>query len=277
MKPITLIATDLDGTFLNSKKQVTSLNKEAVSKLKQYGILFGIASGRPVETVRAMLKEWQIEDSVSFIMGMNGGVLYDLRQRTKEEYHLLDGEVVLDIIHFFEDLDVDFWILEGATRYTNRTSIETQEHARIFGETEIEIDLEPYLLNNTCNKLIIHCDKEYMPIVLERAKQYKNEACVGFLTADNLFEYVDPRINKGYGIEKVAKHFGVKLENCVAFGDEQNDMEMLQKVGMGVCMKNGSKQVKDCGAFVSAYTNDESAVAHFIEENILKEDMDVIL
>ena len=103
MKPITLIATDLDGTFLNSKKKVTSLNKEAVSKLKQYGILFGIASGRPVETVRAMLKEWQIEDSVSFIMGMNGGVLYDLRQRTKEEYHVLDGEVVLDIIHFFED------------------------------------------------------------------------------------------------------------------------------------------------------------------------------
>lgn len=100
MKPITLIATDLDGTFLNSKKKVTSLNKEAVSKLKQYGILFGIASGRPVETVRAMLKEWQIEDSVSFIMGMNGGVLYDLRQRTKEEYHVLDGEVVLDIIHF---------------------------------------------------------------------------------------------------------------------------------------------------------------------------------
>ena len=47
--------------------------------------------------------------------------------------------LVLDIIHFFQDLDVDFWILEGATRYTNRTSIETQEHARLFGETEYEI------------------------------------------------------------------------------------------------------------------------------------------
>ena len=35
-------------------------------------------------------------------MGMNGGVVYDLRQRTKEEYHVLDGEVVLDVIHFFE-------------------------------------------------------------------------------------------------------------------------------------------------------------------------------
>lgn len=49
-----------------------------------------------------MLKKWKIEDSVSFIMGMNGGVVYDLRQRTKEEYHVLDGEVVLDVIHFLK-------------------------------------------------------------------------------------------------------------------------------------------------------------------------------
>ena len=102
MEPVTLIATDLDGTFLNSKKQVSDLNREAVSKLKNHGILFGIASGRPVETVRAMLKKWKIEDSVSFIMGMNGGVVYDLRQRTKEEYHVLDGEVVLDVIIFLK-------------------------------------------------------------------------------------------------------------------------------------------------------------------------------
>lgn len=42
MEPVTLIATDLDGTFLNSKKQVSDLNREAVSKLKNHGILFGI-------------------------------------------------------------------------------------------------------------------------------------------------------------------------------------------------------------------------------------------
>lgn len=274
MNPITLIATDLDGTLLNSQKKVTELNRKAISKLKDHGILFGIASGRPVETVRAMLKEWQIEDSVSFILGMNGGVMYDLSQHTKEEYHVLDGDVVLDIIHFFKDLDVDFWILEGATRYTNNTRIETQEHASLYGETEIEIDLEAYLENNTCNKLIIHCDKAYMPIVLERAKQYKNKACTGFLSADNLFEYVDPRINKGFGIEKAAKHFGVQLVNCVAFGDEQNDKEMLKRVGMGVCVKNGTDEVKECSDYVSPYTNEESAVAHFIEEKILMEEKD---
>ena len=55
------------------------------------------------------------------------------------------------------------------------------------------------------------------------------------------------------------------------------DKEMLEKVGMGVCMKNGSQDVKECSAFVSPYTNDESAVGRFIEKNVFKEEMDVIL
>ena len=44
MEPVTLIATDLDGTFLNSKKRVSDFNRKAVSKLKNHGILFGIVS-----------------------------------------------------------------------------------------------------------------------------------------------------------------------------------------------------------------------------------------
>ena len=49
MEPVTLIATDLDGTFLNSKKQVSDINREAISKLKNYGILFGRDSSCDVE------------------------------------------------------------------------------------------------------------------------------------------------------------------------------------------------------------------------------------
>ena len=71
---ITLVATDLDGTFLDSKKKVPAINREAISGLKDRGILFGIASGRPIETVRPMIHDWGIEQDVSFIVGMNGGV-----------------------------------------------------------------------------------------------------------------------------------------------------------------------------------------------------------
>lgn len=277
MNTVTLVATDLDGTFLNSEKEVSAVNRTAIKMLKHRGILFGIASGRPVETVHAMLEKWQIEDSVSFIMGMNGGVIYDTRRHEKEEYHLIDGEIILDIIHFFQDLDVIFHVMVGDLRYTNRSTPETLVHAKLFGETEIEVDLEEFLKNRTINKLIIYCDPTYMPRVIERAKELKRDDCIGFKTAPNLFEYCDPAINKGYGIRKLCKHFGVNLENCVAFGDEANDKEMLEAVGMGVCMANGCEASKAVSDYVTELTNDESALGHFLMDHVLKEENDVDL
>lgn len=269
---VTLVATDLDGTFLNSEKKVSKLNRSAISQLKHHGILFGIASGRPVETIQAMLEDWKIEDSVSFIMGMNGGVIYDTRRRTKEEFHLLDGEIIRDIIDFYKDMDVIFHVLVGDIRYTSKSTEETREHAKLFGENEIEIDLDSFLKNRMVNKLIIYCDPEYMPKVVERSKSFKRDDCVGFNTANNLFEYCDPAINKGYGIKKLCKHFGTDLKHCVAFGDEANDKQMLEMVGMGVCMQNGCDETKAVSNYVSELTNDEDALGHFLIDHVLKED-----
>lgn len=269
---ITLVATDLDGTFLDSKKEVSDLNRQAVSKLKEKGIMFGIASGRPIETVRAMLKKWQIEDSVSFIVGMNGGVIYDCRQQEKDEYHLIDGSLICEIMDHYSDMDVVFQVLVGDLRYVNISTPETRAHAKLFGETEIQVDLYEFLENRTVNKLIICCQPEYMPKVIERSQTFSNEKYVCFKTADNLFEYCDPAINKGYGIKKLCKHYGVLEEHCMAFGDEGNDKQMLEVVGVGVAMKNASDDVKQSANYVSEYTNDESALGHFLFDHVLKEE-----
>lgn len=271
MSEVTIVATDLDGTLLNSDKQVSKANQNAISKLKEHGILFGIASGRPVETIRAMLSDWGIEDSVSFILGMNGGAFYDMRQRSKEDYNLMDGKVILEIIHFFQDLDVYFQVLVGEIRFTSRSDALTQASAKLFGETEIEVDMETFLPNRMVNKLIMQCDPSYMPIVVERASQFRHKDCVGFLSAKNLFEYVDPVINKAFGLKRACQHFGCSMEHAIAFGDAGNDIAMLSMAGHGICMKNGTSDVKAVASYVSPYTNDEDAFAHYIEEFVLKE------
>ena len=163
---ITLVATDLDGTFLDSHKKVPAINREVISCLKDHGILFGIASGRPIETVRPMIHDWGIEQDVSFIVGMNGGVLYDLRRRDKEEYHLISSNVVLKIIRFFEDLDVEFHGVMGPTRYTSKSNEKTRADALMFGETEIEVNMHEFMQNRDINKLMMHFEPSYMPVIL---------------------------------------------------------------------------------------------------------------
>lgn len=80
---------------------------------------------------------------------------------------------------------------------------------------------------------------------------------------------MDPDINKGFGLQKACDHFGLNLDNVAAFGDENNDLEMLMIAGQSVAMQNALPSVKAIARTVSDYTNDEDAIAHYINEVIL--------
>lgn len=268
MEKVTLVTTDLDGTLLNEEKQVTDKTRKVVQELKNRGILFGIASGRPVESTLILSKTWGLDQDLSFLIGMNGGTIYDTRRKEKEEYFLLDGETILEITEHFKDMPVIFMTMVGNKRYVNRSTEETRNHAHLFCEEEIEVDYETFMPGKKVNKLILFFDPCYMEAVKERSRTFSSEKYTSFQTAPNLYEYVDPNINKGFGVQKVCEHFGVELKNVVAFGDAQNDKEMLEKVGTGVAMKNASQEIKQIADVVSEYTNEEDALAHFVEDFI---------
>lgn len=269
-QPVTLVAVDLDGTLLNSEKKVTEKTKEAIRNLKNHGILFGVVSGRPVESGVILAKDWGLDDSISFFIGMNGGVLYDTRRKTKETYSILNGPLVWEIIKHYQDMpDLHFEVMVGNKRYVAYSTEETLANAKLYGEEEIIVDLEDFLHDRNVNKLIIRSKPEDQPKVAEIAKTIKLPGITGFSTSDVLFEFVDPDINKGFGVQKVCQHFGLNLDNVVAFGDENNDVEMLMLAGTGVAMNNALPSVKAIADVVSDYTNDQDAIAHYIDEVIL--------
>lgn len=267
---VTLVATDLDGTLLNSEKKVTEKTKEAIRRLKEHGILFGVVSGRPVESGMILCKGWGLEDSISFLIGMNGGVLYDTRRKEKETYSVLPGHLIWKVIeHYREMPDLHFEVMVGNKRYVEYSTPETLANAELYGEQEIIVDLKEFLSDKNVNKLIIRSKPEDQPKVVEIAKTIDLPGVKGMTTSDVLFEFVDPDINKGFGVQKVCDHFGLNLDNIVAFGDEANDMEMLMIAGTGVAMQNAIPSVKAIADVVSDYTNDEDALAHYINEVIL--------
>lgn len=78
-------------------------------------------------------------------------------------------------------------------------------------------------------------------------------------------EILAPGVNKGTGFLRLCEHLGVKPESCVAFGDGDNDLEMLQYAGLGIAMCNGRDNAKQAADRVSARPNVEDGVAHEIE------------
>ncbi|MCF0245348.1 MAG: HAD family hydrolase [Ileibacterium sp.] len=272
MKPVTLVVTDLDGTLLDSNKNVSEKTKEAIKQLKNHGILFGIASGRPVESGIILCQKWGLADDISFLVGMNGGAMYDMRRKEKESYADMDGELIWKIIDEYNKLnlpDLHYEVMVGNDRYVEWSSEETLANAALYGENEIIVDLEQFLKGRRVDKLIIRSLPETQPALVEKAKTLNLANCSAFPTSDVLFEFVNPEINKGYGIQRVCEHYGLNLENIVAFGDEANDMQMLSLAGTGVAMQNAVPAVKHISDVVSEYTNDQDALAHFIDEVII--------
>lgn len=271
MKPVTLVVSDLDGTLLNDKKEVSPANREAIQKLKEHGILFCVISGRPVESgVLLNEKDWKLGESLSALAGMNGGVILDLRTQDKDQFGMLDGFKIWDVIQHFKDMpDLHFEVMIGNTQYVEYTTPETLAVAALYGEEEVVVDLEEFLKTHRVNKLIIRSKPEDQPAVIARSKTFKPDGLVCFPTSDILFEYVHPDINKGFGLQRLCEHYGISLDHVVAFGDESNDIEMLSLAGTGVAMKNATAPVKAVADVVSEYTNNEDALAHYINEVIL--------
>lgn len=267
MKDIKMIVCDLDGTLLRDDKQISMANIHAIRECRKRGLLFGIASGRPIDPILTLMKEWGIQDDVDFVLGMNGGMYYDCHTKKKEEYYLLDGEIMKEIMDHFKGMDVRFFIFDGSTRYVNYSDEETRRKALLYHEIEVETDMYA-LCERPHNKLIIACDPSYMPVVEAHGKQYKNPACVCFKTAPDLFEYVDPRINKSFGVQKMCEHLGYSMKQVLAFGDTSNDVEMLRDAGIGVWMVNGTEDAKAvCDAVTCS--NQEDGVACYLKEHIL--------
>lgn len=272
MKPVTLVITDLDGTLLDSDKNVSEENRKAIENLKNHGILFGIASGRPVESGIFLSEKWGLKDSISFLVGMNGGAIYDMRRKEKENFSRMDGEMILDIIHHYDEMkdkNLHFEVMDGNDRYVQWSSDETLANAALYGENEIIVDYDTFLPGRRVDKLIIRSLPEDQEAVKECGAKLNNNHVASYSTSDVLYEFVNPEINKGFGLQKVCDHFGLSLDNVVAFGDEANDVEMLMIAGTGVAMNNAILPAKMAANVVSEYNNDQSALAHYINEVII--------
>lgn len=271
---VTMIATDLDGTLLDSHKQVSAETRKVLRELKNRGILFGIASGRPVESGQILVHDWGLENDISFLIGMNGGALYDMRTKAKHKYYPLSGDKILEIMEHFKDMDVIFQCMLGNDRFVSKSTEKTRAHAKLFCEHEHEVDLQEFLPGREIDKLILFLDPELMPAVRQRATTFSDPAYTSMQTADNLYEYMDPRINKGFGIEKACKHYGITPDHVVAFGDAENDEAMIETVGLGVAMANASDELKKIADVVLKETNDQDGLTHFVENVVLPANTD---
>ncbi len=269
MKEIKMILCDIDGTLLNDQKIITPKTLEAIKKVREQGILFGIATGRSPIAVSQLLKEWKVEEYTDILMGFNGSQYFDYVLDKEERTNLVDGSILKDVIEEYKQFDISFGIFDGYEFHATRDDKVSRGIATGNKLILCVDDLSTYT-NTNATKMLTMGSKEVIDEVEKYYSSHLDSRYRGVRSTRDLFEILEPHVSKSFGIERIAKNHGYTLENVCVFGDELNDLEMIRDCGVGVCMENGNPIVKEIADYVTK-SNNEDGIAEFIYTYILKE------
>ncbi|MBO6046136.1 MAG: HAD family phosphatase [Erysipelotrichaceae bacterium] len=262
---IKLVLVDVDGTLLNDQLKITPRTIEAISRLKDYGIRFGIASGRSPYITRRLLKGWGIDQYTDLIMGFNGGCT--LYFDTEDYVHVLplDGEVLKQIINDYKDYDCTIGVYEGCVyhaQHDDRLSRLTAE----LNQIDLEISDLSAFFTKKHNKVLITAEEDVMPNVVKHYNDIKPTTYQASLSSPVRFECVNPELSKSKGIEFICERLGLTRDQVLTFGDMMNDYDMIRDY-VGVAMGNGHPEVKKVAKYETS-SNNEDGIAVFLEKYI---------
>lgn len=266
------IVSDVDGTLLTSEGIVSPKTVQMIRQARKNGLLFGLSTGRDVNSVMNLLPEWGIDGLVDIIVGSGGAEIYDLVLEKYEESFPLDGNLIKEIMEHYQDMDVNFTIPWHGILYSPKDDYHIRNLSKADKIPYQIVDFDDFL-KEPKPKLIIVCHPRDMNAVVERSQTFKNDQykAAALITASSLFEYMDPHISKTYGLKQVLEPHSIDLKDVCAFGDADNDYDMILNAGMGVAMANGSEKTRNAADYLTD-DHDHDGIAHFISRYILKEE-----
>lgn len=270
---IKLIVCDLDGTLLNSKKDLTKGSIDTLKEAKEKGIRICFASGRYDQMMSVYSEaiggaDYLLSCNGAYVKSKDGKILYKecLNDEVKEKiYHYLSDHNMVamtyttDHMYYVKDSEIlmkritDYEALAKRKGYPTKlpaSAIElTGSHAFIKDVIKIVAYDEPDKLS-------------MFSTYVEGLKNVKNES-----TGYGLMGVFHPEVSKFSGIEAIKKEMSITDENVIVFGDYDNDLSMFACAKHSVAMANASENVKKA-ATDFALSNDEDGVSEYIKHNI---------
>lgn len=271
---IRLIALDLDGTLLDSRKRLSPRNRRALEECCGRGVHIVPTTGR---TAAGIPEELRQMPGVRYAITTNGAVIEDMADGRLLAECTLSWELALEILKIVDQYHVMY------DPYVERRGITEPrfyEHLAEYGLTpELQEmvratrDVYPNIIEYVENsKKPVEKINLFFPDLEERGKARKAlEGINGILITSSMpnnLEINAPGATKGGGLLRLAAHLGLQREQTMAVGDGENDFSMILDAGIGVAMKNGRPDLKEAADYITD-TNDEDGVAAAIDRFVL--------
>lgn len=265
MKPH-LIAMDLDGTLLRDNKTISDRTLQTINQVCELGHHVMIATGRPFRASHIYYQQMRLNTP---IVNYNGAYVHHPKDTSWGTFHSpLSLEVAQQII----DTCNRYSIKNIMAQVKDHVFLQNYDEAIMefisFGNPTIQTGHVKENLKSEPTSILIHSKEEE----IDRIRYHLSKEVGGLIehrksaSPWNIIEIIKAGVNKAIGVKKVADSYQIPRERILAFGDEENDLEMLQYAKYGVAMGNGIDKVKSV-AHVVTNTNEKDGIAEYLEKH----------
>ncbi|MFJ5717085.1 Cof-type HAD-IIB family hydrolase [Neobacillus sp. NPDC093127] len=281
---IKCIASDMDGTLLNSIQQISEENKQAIITAQAQGVEFVVATGRSYQEATYVLAEAGVNCPVICVNGA------EVRSKAGDVISAtpISKQLTREVAAKLGEQDVYFEV------YTNKGAFTVDADKAVSTLVDIIVSANPEvnreeiifaagarlrdgLVHTVEDYEILFSDDEYQiyKLLVFSFDTDKLEAAGKSLSAfDDLavsasgrenLEVTNKKAQKGLALEAFAKAKGISMAETMAIGDNYNDVSMFEKAGRSVAMGNANYEIKSLCDVITD-TNEESGVAKAILE-----------
>ena len=263
-----IVFSDIDGTFLTNDHKVTSKTEKAVKSLLNKKIPFILVSARMPEAIYPITNKIGVKIP---IISYSGGLVL-----TENEEVLYNKTIAIDdtknvlkaIDQSWSDITVNYyagrkWFVRDINDWRAKREMDitsaTAENAN-FDEL-IEKNIMP-------NKILIMCEPPTCE-EMERELSKKFPTLNVVRSSTILLEIMDKSVSKATGINVMLKHYNLKAEEAIGFGDNYNDIEMFKLVGKAIVMGNAPEPVKKFATEITLSNEDSGIYAYLAKNKII--------
>lgn len=267
---IQALAADIDMTLTFKGQPLPPVTKEAFEILHRNGVKLGLATGRCMtERLKKQDETWELPFKFDFIVGGNGGMIYNHEDDSFWSEPLMTVEEMKAIV---SDL------LPLIMKYGVNLNCEG-------GENHNAMNISPTLLASALRNHVTFVDKtgdvdgfcdtpaykfllRSTPPITQKIKDFflakYGDRYQLVETFPGSVEIYHLGIDKGNGLQIYAKKMGIPMADIIAFGDNENDNTLLLDAGWGVCLKDGNPETMKIADAVTDYGCGDGGVGHYL-------------
>ncbi|KRM77326.1 Cof-type HAD-IIB family hydrolase [Secundilactobacillus collinoides] len=266
-----LIALDLDGTTLNNDAVLSPTTIKTIQQVAAAGHVVSIVTGRPNRISQQFYDQLGLKTPMINFNGSLGHLPH--RHWDKEYQYTFSRDIVFDLMQHQQEFDVEAMAAEGKTLF-----LANQIKPLAYGFFPTALTQQQLLsqqsLQQNPTSLTIALKREAQPRFIAYVRDHYGDLVDvnSWGGPNSVIEMGAKGIQKAIGVEFLAHLYHINREDVIAFGDENNDNEMIDYAGTGVAMKNATPHLKMLADDVTSLTNEENGLADYLQKAFNLED-----